>query len=61
MTTDREQGTLEGEPEDAARRELLSRIGRYAYVAPALTLLVDPAHAGDYRPAPPPRRPPRRG
>lgn len=48
------------QPDETPRRDVLARIGRFAYVAPAMTLLTDPARAGDYRPAPPPRRPPTR-
>jgi hypothetical protein len=54
--------------EDTSRRELLGKIGRFAYVAPALTLLSEPGAAlGQYRTGgggppvviPPPRPRPR--
>ena len=39
--------TGQGRAEYASRREALARLGRFAYVAPALTLLAEPrlAHA----------------
>jgi hypothetical protein len=52
MSIDQEPGAPEAEVHDTERRELLAKIGQFAYVAPALTLLIDPAHAGDYRPEP---------
>lgn len=49
-------------PDEGSRRELLAKIGRFAYVAPALTLLSEPGAAlGQYRPGfvtPPVVRPP---
>lgn len=39
---------VEREASDAGRREVLAKIGRFIYVAPALALLAEPraAHAG---------------
>lgn len=41
-------GEVQRDHPDAARRELLAKMGRFAYVAPALILLAEPkgAHAG---------------
>jgi hypothetical protein len=41
-------GEVKHDHPDAARRELLAKMGRFAYVAPALVLLAEPkgAHAG---------------
>lgn len=43
-----EVGEVQRDQPDAARREALAKIGRFAYVAPALALLAEPkaAHAG---------------
>lgn len=47
-----ERSSIETPPENdaqsGARREVLAKIGRFAYVAPALALLTEPkqAHAG---------------
>lgn len=40
-----EVGEAQREAPDAARRELLAKIGRFAYVAPALALLAEPKRA----------------
>jgi hypothetical protein len=41
-------GGVQQDRPDAARRELLAKMGRFAYVAPAVILLAEPkgAHAG---------------
>jgi hypothetical protein len=36
-----------GELDDESRREALGRMGRFAYAAPSMLLLVDPANAKD--------------
>ena len=42
------------EPDAESRREILEQLGRFAYVAPAMMLLVDPANAkDDYKDKPP--------
>jgi len=43
-----EAGEVKHDHPDAARRELLAKMGRFAYVAPAVVLLAEPkgAHAG---------------
>jgi hypothetical protein len=38
-------GEVQGDGADAARREVLAKIGRFAYVAPALALLAEPKGA----------------
>jgi hypothetical protein len=48
---DLDAASADGEPspqQDVSRRELLERIERYAYAAPALTLLVTPQVAAAY-------------
>jgi len=41
-----------------SRREMLEQIGRFAYVAPAMLLLTDPANAkDDYKDKPPKDKP----
>lgn len=35
------------EHDDESRREVLGKLGRFAYVAPTMLLLVDPANAKD--------------
>ena len=47
---------IESEP----RRELLEKLGRFSYIAPAMLLLTDPANAkDDYKDKPPKDKPPK--
>ena len=42
------RGEVRQDETDASRREMLTKIGRFAYVAPALAILAEPKLAGAY-------------
>ena len=59
MFVGRDEDAGRDDAEAASRRDVLAKLGRFAYVAPAMMLLAEPglAHAAYGRPTPTPRPP----